>query len=451
MRTLLLLPGRANTSLAQWISFRTNMMKHFLVTRLAAYALAILVVHGSAFAQTPLPSPVLVYPLFNSATAHDFISIDDGEVALRPVANATRYDICLKGANESACFFRRMFNASEAVAGANGSLRFFVQIPLSRQNSVGIWTAAACNDNATNPCGAGAAFETFLVLPRQATATAPTGSATFTGTRTIPFAWTNSQFADAGTQLIILRGDIPHHLTGFSGANPTAAPARGMSVQMAAGINSSTVTLIPGLTKIRWAVGTCHNFGTVNNVNKGRRCTARYTTWRSATVPAFFGFAMLPAFAHPRCINCHAVAADNFQNDVPNPPADNPLGGLPSDHPSVNANTNCSSCHANALLPNLGNVNPGWHAPQAGLDFRNRNLMQLCLSAQFGAGGAGGTNAVLNHLNEDRLILWAIGDGRRPGTPANPNPPPLPLAPPGNITTWRSQVTAWVNAGLPCD
>jgi hypothetical protein len=78
------------------------------------------------------------------------------------------------------------------------------------------------------------------------------------------------------------------------------------------------------------------------------------------------------------------------------------------------------------------------------MDFRNRNDQQLCLSAHFGVGGQGTTQAVLDHLTQDKLILWAIGDGRVPGGGTRP------LAPPGNIASWQATVQAWVNAGMPC-
>jgi hypothetical protein len=79
------------------------------------------------------------------------------------------------------------------------------------------------------------------------------------------------------------------------------------------------------------------------------------------------------------------------------------------------------------------------------MDFRNRNDQQLCLSAHFGVEGQGTTQAVLDHLTQEKLILWAIGDGRVPGGGTRP------LAPPGNIATWQSTVQGWVNSGMPCN
>jgi hypothetical protein len=76
------------------------------------------------------------------------------------------------------------------------------------------------------------------------------------------------------------------------------------------------------------------------------------------------------------------------------------------------------------------------------MDFRNKTPAQLCGMAK-NPGTIAGT--VLNHLTQDRLILWAVASGRVPGTAT-----PKPVAPPGSISSWRSQVQAWVDAGMPC-
>jgi|GEM_PF-3449099 len=425
----------------------------FSLVKLFAFAmlLAGTAITSPALAQTQTAQiPTLQYPDLDLPPPRDAITIDDGEVQLMPVPNAARYDICVKDAGGGGqCYFRASFTPSQGVKGQDGSLRFFARIPVEKQTTTGEWSAAACLNGNDNSCSNFAPGKRFIVLTRQATATEPAGSAAISNTRTVRFRWTNNPLANDGTQLIILRGDYPPDTNGFVGGNPTVAPPPGISLAVPRGANSYDVTLPPGLTTIRWAVGTCHNF---TNANKGRRCSARYTTWRTATVPGFFGFVIMPTFQHARCVNCHAVAAENFQND----PDSNPNGGLPANHPVVTATTNnqstqnglgCRSCHTDALLPDQGNVNPGWHAAPAGLDFRNRTLMEHCLAAHFGAGNATSPAAVLSHLTEDKLILWAIGDGRVPVSGGGTRP----LAPPGNINTWRKQITVWVNAGMPCN
>lgn len=421
-------------------------MKSFAACPLASCALFTIIAGTStAYAQAPTVSPTLVYPRLNLPPAQDSISIDDGEVALLPVPNATKYDICVKSIDNregGACYFRKTFNVTESVAGANGAIRFFVQIPADKQNTEGLWTAAACNNN--NQCSPGASFEQFIVLPRQATATEPTGSATIPSNRSVTFRWTNNIVpapgiqANAGTQLIILPNGPPH-LSGFSGANPTVVPPDGLSFQVNQGTNSQIVNLPPGIPSIRWTVGTCHNFS-----NKGRRCTSRYTTWRTMRIANFFGVAMAPAFRHARCVNCHAVVPDGFAND----PQTDGNGGLPFGHFSANATMNnqsqqdgqgCRSCHRDNLLPTQGNINPGWHAP-SGMDFRGKSDAQLCQMAKaFPSAGA-----AFQHLNQDKLILWAVGDGRTPGGPQ-------PIAPPGSILNWQRLIYSWHTARQPCN
>ena len=133
---------------------------------------------------------------------------------------------------------------------------------------------------------------------------------------------------------------------------------------------------------------------------------------------------MAPAFRHERCANCHAVEADGFQSDA----AHITTRGLPSGHPTVNAATNCTSCHTNNLLPSQGNINTGRHAAPASLDFRNRTDAQLCEMARGAA-----PEMVLNRLNQDKLTLWALGDGRRPQGDIRFSTGPLP--PPSDRAT----------------
>lgn len=148
--------------------------------------------------------------------------------------------------------------------------------------------------------------------------------------------------------------------------------------------------------------------------------------------PTFVG-TLAATFRHDRCRNCHAVTATNFA--VPSTP------GLPSGHSAVSSATNCQSCHTNTLLPTTGTVNPGWHSPPASMDFRNKTDVQLCDQAKT----LGTAAAISNHLKEDKLVLWAVGDGRRPG-----NATPLALAPPGSITSWRTLVDNWINGNMVC-
>ncbi|TVQ41681.1 MAG: hypothetical protein EA370_01405 [Wenzhouxiangella sp.] len=157
-----------------------------------------------------------------------------------------------------------------------------------------------------------------------------------------------------------------------------------------------------------------------------------------APEPAFsFSTQLAPSFQHPRCMTCHAVAATDFQRVNDDPP-----GVLPASHPVVNASTNCVSCHTSALLPPTGTIDPGWQSAPAAMDFRGLDEAALCSMASQSVSG----HSPLEHMTEDRLVLWAVGDGRVPF--GNPD---LPTAPPHDIEAWRALVTEWVDAGMPCD
>jgi hypothetical protein len=190
-----------------------------------------------------------------------------------------------------------------------------------------------------------------------------------------------------------------------------------------------------GVSQVTWLVIACNDHG-CGPWSASRRINAPPTTTAptAPTAPTVAFSTLSPTFRHARCMNCHAGAATNFvAGSVP---------GLPAGHQAVNAATNCQTCHTNTLLPASGTVNPGWHSPPARMDFRNRTDQSLCDSVK----ALGSSAAVATHLKEDKLVLWAVGDGRRPS-----NTTPLPLAPPGSITGWRSLVDTWVNAGMSCN
>jgi len=163
-----------------------------------------------------------------------------------------------------------------------------------------------------------------------------------------------------------------------------------------------------------------------------------------------FATDLAPTFKSRRCTNCHAVVATDFARSTTG------AVGLPdpTKHITVNATmnastdllTNCqkSGCHTNALLPTQGTINPGWHAPPSTMDLRGLSDAQLCEQRAKNAGSVG---TVLQHLTQDKLILWAFEHPQVPRTPVGE----LEKAPPSNITTWQTRVQNWVNAGMPCN
>jgi hypothetical protein len=153
--------------------------------------------------------------------------------------------------------------------------------------------------------------------------------------------------------------------------------------------------------------------------------------------PFSFSLQLAPTFRHARCETCHAVAATNFQRVNDDPP-----GVLPASHPIVNATTDCTACHTSALLPPTGTIDPGWQSAPPAFDFRGQDDASLCNMASQEVSG----HTPFEHMTEDRLVLWAVGDGRVPFSAT-----PLPTAPPNDIEQWRALIQQWVDAGMPCD
>ncbi len=406
----------------------------------------ILVAESVALAQTPAV-PSLVRPRLTSPTPGFDVSGLALSVQLMPVANAAKYRICVRNAGTQTCYINVEVAKNAGMPMNDGSHKFHIStsIPTNRQSTVSEWSARACTSN--NVCGSFAPFERFFIVPNAPSLTAPAANTGLSNTRTVTYTWTANQAADAGYQLYILTR-APEEI-GFNLYRPEAVlPIPNESVFIPPGTTTRTLDMAPGQTVIGWSVASCATFQD-GNQNRGRRCSVVVPPFRTLTAPAFFGFAIWSTFRHERCQNCHAVVADNFERDT----AQVTTRGLPSSHATVSASTNCATCHTNSLLPTQGTVNPGWHAP-TGMDFRNKNILELCSLAKRGAGGATSSNAVREHLTQDKLILWAVGDGRRPS-----NSTPYPTAPPETnphntnqeIQAWQQVVNRWVDYGMPCN
>jgi len=269
------------------------------------------------------------------------------------------------------------------------------------------WYVQACNSAG---CTSSSNSRVIRNLLPSAALVSPAANATATSRRPT-FQWQ----AVAGAQTYTLYVSHPSPLQSFSVPN----------------LSSSVTSFTPATdltleSPVVWVVRAC---------TTAVGCSSDNSTQRVLNLPPRVLFATLaPTFQHARCTNCHAGTATNFvAGSVP---------GLPAGHTAVSASTNCQTCHTNTLLPTLGTVNPGWHSPPATMDFRNLTPGQLCAKAK----SVGGAAEVATHLKEDKLVLWSVGDGRRPN-----NATPLPLAPPGSIASWRTLVDAWVNAGMACE
>lgn len=153
---------------------------------------------------------------------------------------------------------------------------------------------------------------------------------------------------------------------------------------------------------------------------------------------ADFATTMAPAFEHPRCQNCHAVAATNFVSG-----GDANGVGLPVGHTPVSVttpNATCEGCHTSSLQP-PGAIDPGWHEAPLSNDLRNLSVSELCERATEVPGSA---TSAHNHLTEDRLILWAF----KPERPFDGTF--FEAAPPFSVEAWRDVVDLWRDLGQPC-
>ena len=212
--------------------------------------------------QAPPIAPKPVFPKWN-ATGKDWGSTGNWVVVLRPVINATKYQICIRDYGTSSCYYKKTQNASSAYSSGS-TLQFGVTIPSNKQSTIAEWTARACNDQ--NQCGPLAKGERFTVVPNAPKLSSP-GNNTTQSSRSLRFSWQANSAANAGYQLIIVKHPGSD---GYNFYNPTATlPGGNLNIQLRAGTTSKTVNVPAtlGLT-IRWSVVSCANFS-----GKGRRCS----------------------------------------------------------------------------------------------------------------------------------------------------------------------------------
>jgi hypothetical protein len=330
----------------------------------------------------------------------------------------------------------------------------------------------SCDNN--DQCGQGFLEEKFIVLPTAPTLYGPATPHTVPANRVVTFSWQHNSMNLSQLGVPSVPGD--YQLTiltrapediGYPWANLDTLAFPNVSARLGIGSNCPvvpgqsnlnrrchTLTIAPGTTNLIWTIANCATFP-----EKGRRCGP--SAFRSLNAPqpmaVSFSANLAPTFRHARCVNCHAVRADNYQLDSPS----NPPGGLPSNHPvaptasgiwtpALENSGACATCHITigreSLLPEDGSINPGWHTPEPGLapgtDFRNKTDADLCVLAKRAVATA--QNAQ-EHLSEDKLILWAVGDGRVPGGTRKLT------APPHSIQGWQLIVEMWARADMPCN
>jgi hypothetical protein len=150
---------------------------------------------------------------------------------------------------------------------------------------------------------------------------------------------------------------------------------------------------------------------------------------------------------HPRCINCHTATNYPQQGDDRHPHPFNVVRGQTG--MGVPAFT-CATCHQQANADSIGVPGaPGWHLAPLSMQWQDvhdqiMSSAAVCRavtnrSKNHNLDGAG----LLEHHEEEPLVLWAFRPGLRSDGTARSVPP----------LTHEEFVAAtrrWVGAGLPC-
>jgi len=454
-------------------------MKSFMTAVAVAGALAVSIAGASSvFAQ----APVIDRPLWDSPDRpfHSAAAGSNLTVIIRKVPNVVFYQLILFRLNASNAYSTRIFSQSEGFVqptGRNITIQFAVPIPSTEQGHINRIVVKSCTSNNTNSCGNATNEQNFIVLPAAPALYGPAHPTTVAANRVATFSWHHSDMrSPLGGGPVGLPGDYELLLltrspedVGYPWADQETIPYPSINARLGTGSTCPstpglsnlnrrchTMTLPPGVESYIWTIVNCTTYP-----EKGRRCGPG-SSFRSLAAPPLavsFSANLAPTLRHARCVNCHAVRTDNYQHDS----ANNPPGGLPSNHPlpppppppnppptswspALEASGACEGCHfttgPNSLLPAEGDLNPGWHTPQSTRDFRNKTNEQLCQLAKTVVAPAQNTR---EHLTEDKLILWALGDGRVPGGTRKLT------APPHSIQGWRLIVAVWEVAGMPCN
>jgi hypothetical protein len=140
---------------------------------------------------------------------------------------------------------------------------------------------------------------------------------------------------------------------------------------------------------------------------------------------------------HPRCVNCHPASDRPRQTDRMRP--HEPLVVRGADGHGAPGMA-CNTCHGNANYdPAQVPGDPHWHLAPASMSLEGRSIGQICEQIKDPArNGNRDVPAILRHVAEDSLILWAWspGAGRTPA--------------PGTNAEFSALLRAWAEAGAHC-
>lgn len=133
----------------------------------------------------------------------------------------------------------------------------------------------------------------------------------------------------------------------------------------------------------------------------------------------YFQQGLYPVYSHPRCVNCHGRV-------------DPPSG---RNHPQTSAA--CSTCHSVQGWTNAG-------APSfwSGSGTTAKSWQDICNAVRNHPKSAN-RNVFLDHMQNDRLIGWALAPTPIAGNPARP-------AAPGGRNAFIANSLRWFDEGMQC-
>jgi hypothetical protein len=140
---------------------------------------------------------------------------------------------------------------------------------------------------------------------------------------------------------------------------------------------------------------------------------------------------------HPRCMNCHPAGERPRQTDWRR--LHEPLVVRGKDGHGAPGMV-CATCHGGANFdPARLPGNPHWSLAPASMAWEGKTIGEICIQLKDpGRNGGRDIAAILKHVANDSLVLWAW----------NPGPGRAPA--PGSNTEFVKLLTAWAETGARC-
>ena len=140
---------------------------------------------------------------------------------------------------------------------------------------------------------------------------------------------------------------------------------------------------------------------------------------------------------HPRCMNCHPRDDRPRQGDDRHVHLQNIVRGA-DDMGFVNAR--CNACHRDENNEYSGVPGaPTWHVAPLSMGWQGLNDAELCATlVDKGKNGGKDIAALVEHMSNDKLVLWGWDPGGNRAPVSTPHP------------EFVTQLKAWAAAGAPC-